>query len=56
MNTNELVVWKNNAPIIDLPATSPQEFDVWKNNVPVIPLDESKAVAVASIRRRVFEF
>lgn len=53
---NELTVWDNGAPVINLNPN--QEFDIWKDNSPVTDIDESKAQPTppSAGRRRSFIF
>jgi hypothetical protein len=54
---NELTVWQDGAPVINLNPN--QEFDIWKDGAPVVDIDESNGgvpPTPTSIRRRVFIF
>lgn len=54
--TNELLVWQDGAPVINLAPN--KEFDVWQDGAPVIIIDESDITTqpAVSIRRRSFIF
>ena len=54
--TNELLVWQDGAPVINLAPN--KEFDVWQNGAPVVTIDESDTITqpVIAIRRRSFIF
>lgn len=48
--TNELLVWQNGAPVVNL--TPEQEFDVWQNGAPVVDMDEGFAPTPTTVVRR----
>jgi len=55
--TNELLVWQDGAPVVNMAPN--KEFDIWQDAAPVVTIDESDAFTpppVVSTRRRAFIF
>lgn len=56
-NINEISIWENDAPSINL--ASNQEFYIWVDNAPVVNIDEGwneEQPITTPIRRRSFIF